>query len=164
MKDTLFSPCRRYRYTLWRTWDVDLFDTNPNKDHYLMVIGLNPSTADETEDDPTIRRCIDYAKRWGYSALCMTNLFGWRDTDPKKMLAAQDPVGPENDHHLQTCATSAGLIVAAWGNHGQHRGRAGDVCRLIPNLHCLRRNGDGSPAHPLYLPALLTPVPYGLPG
>lgn len=163
-----FSPCRKYRYTLWREWDepemglLSLVATGAfrNPGSYLMVIGLNPSTADETKDDPTIRRCIDFAKRWGFGALCMTNLFAWRDTKPANMKKAADPVGSENDHWLQECAASAGLIVAAWGKHGSHLGRAAQVIHLLPKVHCLRLNGDGSPEHPLYIPAATLPTLY----
>src|SRR5690242_6108456 len=109
-RETIFSDCRAYRYTLWREWDI--FDKN-----YVMFVGLNPSTADERVDDPTIRRCIDFAKRWGYGALCMTNLFAYRATDPRVMKAFPYPVGPENDKWLVRCAREAGVVVAAWGNH-----------------------------------------------
>ena len=90
----IFSSCRKYRYILWRRWAVDC---NAN---YAMFVGLNPSTADETDDDPTIRRCIRFAKSWGYSGLCMANLFAYRATDPKDMLVATGPVGVENDKYL----------------------------------------------------------------
>ena len=99
-RQTIFSPCRRYRYTLWRAWDM----FNPG---YVMFIGLNPSTADEVQDDPTIRRCIGYAKEWGYGAFCMTNIFAFRATDPRVMKAQADPVGPENDKWLTECAKGA---------------------------------------------------------
>lgn len=149
----IFSPCRKYRYTLWREWDL----LNPA---YLMVVGLNPSTADERNDDPTIRRCIGFAKSWGFGALCMTNLFAWRDTDPERMKAESEPVGVENDARLQACATGAGLILAAWGKHGSHMGRGRVVRELLPSLHCLKRNKDGSPMHPLYVAANTQPQPY----
>lgn len=157
-RKTIFSECRKYRYTLWREWPDDMFDRH---DNYLMVIGLNPSTADETQDDPTIRRCIGFAKRWGFGALCMTNLFAWRDTSPKAMKVATDPVGVMNDHWLSEYAKGAGFILAAWGNHGSHLGRADVVTKLIPNLHCLGKNKDGSPKHPLYLSSSATRLSYG---
>ena len=123
MTDTIFSPCRTYRYALWREWI--------GGDGYVMFIGLNPSTADETQDDPTIRRCIAFAKAWGYGGLSMTNLFAFRATDPKKMKAVADPIGPENDAHLLRLARDAGVIVAAWGANGTHRGRDADVRELL---------------------------------
>lgn len=150
IRQTLFSPCRTYRYTLWREWI--------GGEGYAMFVGLNPSTADETQDDPTIRRCIAFAKAWGYSGLCMTNLFAYRATLPENMKAAADPVGPENDAHLMAMADSAGVIVAAWGVHGAHQGRDAAVLRLLPDLYCLALTKDGHPGHPLYLPKTLRPI------
>ena len=90
-RETVFSPCRRWRYTLWRDWMDDVLELEEragnNSAKYAMFIGLNPSTADETRDDPTVRRCVGFAKSWGYGALCMTNIFAWRDTDPAGMKA-----------------------------------------------------------------------------
>lgn len=148
-----FSPCRRYRYTLWRTWS-GMFQSGKG---YAMFVGLNPSTADETVDDPTIRRCIAFAKLWGYDGLCMTNLFAFRATFPNEMLTQSDPVGAENDKHLHEAAVSAGVIVAAWGVLGTHLGRDKEVRTLLPDLHYLRLTKEGNPAHPLYLPGNLRP-------
>lgn len=159
-----FSPCRKWRYTLWREWDDQfwgLADDRPNANQYLMVIGLNPSTADETNDDPTIRRCITFAKRWGFGALCMTNIFAWRDTLPSNMKKAADPVGPDNDRWLKEIADGAGMILAAWGTHGKYRNRAADVTgRVLADyeLFCLKQTQDGSPGHPLYIPADTRPA------
>jgi hypothetical protein len=150
--DTIFSPCRTYRYTLWRQW--------LGGEGYAMFIGLNPSTADETSDDPTIRRCIAFAKSWGYGALCMTNLFAFRATDPKVMMAADSPVGEENDKHLLESSHYAGVVVAAWGAHGTYKGRDAEVHALLPTLHCLRLTAGGHPGHPLYLPKMLMPIPF----
>lgn len=92
IKDTIFSPCREYRYTLYREWAPG--------DKVVMFIGLNPSTADEVNNDPTVRRCINYAKQWGYTGMYMTNIFAYRATDPNVMKAHPEPVGAENDHYL----------------------------------------------------------------
>ncbi len=92
-RQTILSKCRTYRYVLWREWDMV-------NTEYAMFIGLNPSTADEIEDDPTIRRCVDYATRWGYGALCMTNLFAYRETDRELMQKHPSPVGADNDRWL----------------------------------------------------------------
>lgn len=146
-----FSPCRRYRYELWRRWGSGKF---------CMFIGLNPSTADELNDDPTIRRCIAYAKSWGYDALCMTNLFAFRATQPKDMMAEPDPVGPENDSYLSRLSKDAGVIVAAWGKDGRFKDREKAVLKLIPGLSYLKLNKDKTPAHPLYLKSCLTPIPF----
>ncbi len=128
-----------------------------------MFVGLNPSAADATVDDPTSRRCIAFAQAWGYDALCMTNLFAWRATRPADMKVQADPVGPLNDMTLQETARNASVIVAAWGVHGSHRGRDGEVRQMVPGLACLRLTMDGAPAHPLYLPASLKPTPWRLP-
>jgi hypothetical protein len=128
-----------------------------------MVIGLNPSTADAQSDDPTVRRCIGYARDWGYGGLCLANLFAFRARRPEAMKAAADPVGPENDHHLQAMAAQAALKLAAWGVHGRHLGRDAEVAALLPSLHCLRLSLGGHPMHPLYLPRGLSPTPWSGP-
>ncbi len=162
-KQTIFSPCRKYRYTLWRSWADDLF-RNKTKEGYVMFIGLNPSTADETIDDPTIRRCIDFTKRWGYLTLCMTNAFAFRATDPKVMKAHQQPIGADNTNQIIEIAEQADIIVAAWGKHGNHLGRQAQVLdALTPwrtKLHHLGLNDDGTPKHPLYLKATTVPIPF----
>ncbi|HEX5093613.1 MAG TPA: DUF1643 domain-containing protein [Burkholderiales bacterium] len=148
-----FSDCRRWRTLLWRCWDA----TRPAA-NFLM---LNPSTADETVLDPTCARARDFAQRWGYGSLLVTNLFAWRATDPLAMRAAADPVGPGNDAAILRAARAARLVVCAWGNHGAHLDRSTEVQRRLRragvDLHMLRLNANGEPAHPLYLPALLAP-------
>lgn len=146
----VLSACRSYRYALSRIWDV----SQP----YALFIGLNPSTADETKDDPTIRRCIGFAKSWGYGGLVMANLFAWRATQPADMKKQDRPSGEENDAWLAELASHAGVVVAAWGNDGTFRQRSSQVRELLPNLHYLKLNGTGEPAHPLYLKRTLTPV------
>ncbi len=151
MKNTAkLSDCRQYRYALWRTWD----QSKP----CVMFIGLNPSTADETTDDPTLTRCINYAKSWGYGGVCMANLFAFRATEPAVMKATLDPVGVENDRWLVTLAENSGIVIAAWGNDGSFLNRAQHVTSLLPNLYCLKMNKSGEPAHPLYQKARLKPV------
>lgn len=172
-RETIFSPCRKYRYALWREWarDGGLFFseapgekivTPPGVFRYLMVIGLNPSTADETKDDPTIRRCIDFAKRWGFGALCMTNLFAWRDTKPAAMKAAIEPCGMDNGKWITEIAENAGMILAAWGKHGSFCGRDKNVLSAIRSIgksvYALQINSDGSPKHPLYVAANVQPI------
>jgi len=148
----LFSSCRRWRYLLWRRWD----EAQPAA-NFLM---LNPSTADEVKLDPSCTRARLYAERWGYGALIVTNLFGWRATDPEEMKAARDPVGRGNDRAILAAAREAAIVVCAWGNHGRHLDRSRNVRELLGKrpLHALRVNGSGEPAHPLYLPASLIPV------
>lgn len=153
-RETIFSPDRVYRYTLWREWDELLNQS------YCMFIGLNPSTADEVNDDPTIRRCIQFAKDWGYGAMCMTNAFAFRETNPKLMMKHPAPVGPDNDLWLSKIAQDAGVVVAAWGCDGAHKERDKQVRALIPQLKCLKTTKGGHPNHPLYLPKNLTPIPF----
>ena len=147
-----FSPCRRWRYLLWRRWDASKPVAN-----FLM---LNPSTADELKLDPTCSRARDYAERWGFGALIVTNVFGWRATDPDDMKAAKDPVGPGNDAAIVKAAKDSALVVCAWGNHGAFMERSSRVKLLLKNckLHALRVNANGEPAHPLYLPGKLKPI------
>ncbi len=153
-RKTIFSNCRKYRYVLWRDWD----DANQN---YAMFIGLNPSTANEANDDPTIRRCVNFAKDWGYGALCMVNLFAYRTTEPKILKMQREPVGLDNDRWLRRIGNNAGVIVAAWGVHGTHLMRDRDVIRLFRGkLTCLAVTKDGHPRHPLYLRQKLKPVPF----
>jgi hypothetical protein len=152
-RDATFSPCRTYRYSLWRRWGAP-------SDGYAMFIGLNPSTADEIADDPTVRRCIAFARDWGYGALCMTNIFAFRATDPEVMKASASPVGPMNDATLLELSRNAGVVVAAWGTHGAFLNRDTHVRELIPNLTCLKKTKYGFPGHPLYLKKSLVPIPF----
>jgi hypothetical protein len=140
----IFSKDRIYRYSLYRELEFWY-------ERQVMFIGLNPSTADEINDDPTVRRCIGFARKWGFSRMCMTNIFAFRATDPAVMLAAADPVGPENDKVLRECANKSNLIVAAWGNYGTYRQRAQRVREILPGLQCLGKTKIGQPKHPLYL-------------
>ncbi len=151
--DAKLSSCRNYRFALWRTWD----ESKP----FAMIIGLNPSTADEVQDDPTITRCINFAKSWGYGGVCMANLFAFRATEPSVMKSQSDPVGADNDVWLTNLAKDAGVVVAAWGNDGSHLNRSSVVKELVPNLHYLKMNKSGEPAHPLYLKGDLKPVAMG---
>ncbi|WP_228260815.1 DUF1643 domain-containing protein [Marinobacter orientalis] len=103
--DAAFSDCRNYRYALWRVWD----EARP----YVAIIGLNPSTADEFQNDPTINRCISFAQFWGYGGVCVVNLFAFRATVPADMMRVKAPAGPENDKWLVEISRSAGAVVAA---------------------------------------------------
>ncbi len=151
-----FSSCRRWRYLLWRRWDPSLPVAN-----FLM---LNPSTADERVLDPTCTRARRYAERWGYGALIVTNVFGWRATDPAALRQVDDPVGPGNDRAILRAAAQSDLLVCAWGNHALLEGRSAAVRRLLREagvaLHALRLNANGEPAHPLYLPGSLAATPW----
>lgn len=153
MKNTAqLSNCRQYRYALWRTWD----EQKPR----VMFIGLNPSTADETLDDPTLKRCMQFARDWGYGGVCIANLFAFRATQPEDMKRAKDPIGPDTDQWLQRLAEECQIIIAAWGNDGRFLQRSQQVRLLLSDLHYLRMNKSGEPAHSLYLPASLQPQPF----
>ena len=143
MKSAKFSPCRKYRYELWRWWD--------KSKGFVLFIGLNPSTADETSDDPTIRRCINFVKDWGFGGLCMANLFAYRATEPKQMMISDEPIGPDNDITLKNLALKADMIVAAWGGNGVFNDRDKEVLSMIKRMLCLGKTKNGHPRHPLYV-------------
>ena len=145
-----FSACRKYRYVLWRTWD----ETLP----LVMIIGLNPSTADAVNNDPTITRCINFAKTWGYGGLYMTNLFAYRATDPQVMKAQTEPIGVDNDFWLKKLAKDADKVIAAWGNNGSYLNRSASVSNMFSNLYCIGVNKSGEPEHPLYIKADRRPI------
>lgn len=129
-----------------------------------MFIGLNPSTADETKDDPTIRRCIGFARVREASGLVMANLFAYRATDPYIMRQADDPIGPDNDSWLTFLALRATYVIAAWGVHGSFQGRDQEVLKLLAGkrikVSCLGTTKAGLPRHPLYLRSDTELVPY----
>ncbi|MCX6952593.1 MAG: DUF1643 domain-containing protein [Verrucomicrobia bacterium] len=150
------SICGRYRHDLWRWWD----ETLPTMNFIL----LNPSTATAETDDPTLLRCVGYARAWGYGGLCITNLFDFRATDPKAMRSDPMPSSLWNDRTIRNAASEAALVVCGWGAHGNHRERGKDVINLLRfrmgiKLQCLGVTKDGLPRHPLYLPKTLQPIP-----
>lgn len=158
---TIFSTDRKYRYTLYREW-------KPWKP-LVAFVGLNPSTANETQNDPTVTRCINFAKAWGAGRFCMLNLFGYRSTDPRGLYAVEDPVGFGNTTWIDTVTCAhAGLVVCAWGTHGRKRMECHErtvvdmLSRIMVDdgvpVCCLGKNADGSPKHPLYLRADSWPV------
>ena len=151
----VFSPCRQYRYELWRHLEN-------GKSGTIAFIGLNPSTADETTDDRTVAKCWRWADKWGYGHFCMLNLFAWRDTDPKGMFLALSPVSQKNFPLLNDLAISqvcevASAVVACWGVHGAHLGRDAAVLEFVirprfsHKLFHLGLTKHGHPRHPLYL-------------
>ncbi len=141
-KNATFSDCRKYRYGLSRTWN--------GKKKTILFIGLNPSTANEKIDDPTIRRCINYAQNWGYGSLLMVNLFAYRATMPSELKNVKNPIGNDNDLHIIELSKKADIAVAAWGNEGTLLNRDKEVKKILPNLMCLKINKSGQPSHPLY--------------
>jgi hypothetical protein len=153
-KGATLSPCGLYRYQLWRVWD----ETRPR----LLFIMLNPSTADAEVDDPTIKKCIKYARAWGYGGLEVVNLYALRSTDPNALKGHPNPRGDENDRYIFESACRAGCIVAAWGQHKAIGARGRYIKRLLAqqgfDLYCLRTTKNGQPWHPLYVPDAQTPV------
>lgn len=139
-----FSRCKRYRYSLRRRWNSGYGQ--------CVFIGLNPSVADTQADDPTIRRCMNFAHDWGYQELVVVNLFAYRTPQPAELRRATDPVGPNNRRAVRAVCRSANLIVAAWGVHGGFRNQAqlmSDIWR-DQELFCFSQTRDGHPVHPLY--------------
>ncbi|MHC0052328.1 DUF1643 domain-containing protein [Actibacterium sp. D379-3] len=153
----VYSPCERYRYTLTRVW-------NPEGQKALFIM-LNPSTATEVQNDPTVERCERRARALGFGGFRVTNIFAWRDTDPKKMRAATDPVGPENDAAILESCPWADRIICAWGTHGAHLGRGPQVERLLRAtglpLYHLGLSQAGHPKHPLYIAYARQPESWG---
>ncbi|TVP68103.1 MAG: DUF1643 domain-containing protein [Leptolyngbya sp. LCM1.Bin17] len=151
-----FDPSGSYRYRLTRQWQPSC--------PWLTIIMLNPSQADATVDDPTLRRCQGLAQSWGFGAIDVVNLFAYRTAHPRRLKQASDPVGPDNDAVLLTAAAQANQILLAWGNWGclYHRDRA--VLALLAPYQdkwtCLGRNRTGQPRHPLYVPRQRTLQPW----
>lgn len=163
MKGAWLDERRTYRYALWRRWDP--------AGKIMMVVGVNPSTADETEDDPTMTRVIRFAMASGHGSVVMTNLYAWGETERawvfRCVRAGYDVVGPENDYALQKVASVADTILVAWGSNAQSLERQKKVYDLLTKVHsnpiyCLGTTKDGSPRHPLYLKAD-TPLEVWLP-
>jgi hypothetical protein len=139
-----------YRYYLVRIWD-------PSKP-FFAFIGMNPSRANESHDDPTVRRCINFARREGAGRFVMLNVYGYRSTNADIISKIAHPNGSENDFWIKKYVKEADVIVAAWGRNVTRRGE--EVLSMIKNLnsiHCLGINSDGSPKHPLYLKSV-TPL------
>jgi len=158
-KSAVISNCQKYRYSLTRVWD-------DNKERVLFIM-LNPSTADANTDDPTIRRCIGFAKDWGYGGIYVINLFALRATNPKELLNAPDVVGDENEKWFKRMSALAHLVVCAWGNGDivdkllkQLNHAWKPLTHISKPLHYIQLSNDGIPKHPLYLPKNLTPKPY----
>lgn len=159
----LLSPCRTYRYTLTRVWD----DSRPP----CAFIGLNPSTADESQLDPTLRRCVRFADGWGYGSFVMLNLFAFRSVKPDALLMVDDPVGPQNNIWIRRSCRDVhklgGVVICCWGTNAERRGlrgRAQAVMNIVRTTkarpHVIRYTQRGVPEHPLYLPSELELQPY----
>lgn len=158
-KSAVLSECRTWRYKLERVW---------GEGSRLVVIGVNPSTADEIEDDATVKKCMSYASAWGHDGLIMLNLYAYRSRHQEVMQNASDPIGPDNDYWIERTVKSSnsGMVLAAWGNGGlgmPREERHEDIEALIRKhayLYCLGLTQWGAPKHPLYLSKDLKPVLY----
>lgn len=139
LRKAAFSRCRKYRYALWREWDA----SKPQ----VLFIGLNPATADAEKDDNTMRRCMVYARSWGYGSMAVGNLFAFRSTWPGELKKASDPIGQGNDRWLRKLTQSAELMVAMWGNHGSFLNRSEEVGKSLDNLYCFKITAQGQPHH-----------------
>jgi len=145
-----WSPCKRYRYTLRRQGLQGMLDPGFAAIGFLL---LNPSTATEKKNDPTIRKCIGFATRWGFAELVIVNVYAFCSTDPAGLWTVDDPVGPENDAAIAEVAGQVEKLVCGWGKHARSE-RIERVAELLVGreVFALAVNRDGSPQHPLYIP------------
>ena len=147
-----FSECRKYRYSLLRIWDKE----KP----LVMFIGLNPSTAKEDADDPTIRRVKAFAASWGFGGVYMMNLFSYVTPYPAQLSHYEDPVDGANDFQLKQIGKLCSEIIFAWGSFPEARHRAEEIKAMFPEAKALVLNADGSPRHPLYVPKNVQLIPF----
>ncbi len=146
-KKAILDQKRKYRYVLKRQWGT-------NEKNFVNFVLLNPSTADEKIDDPTIKACIKFAQNWKYDGMWVTNLFAFRTTQPINLKKNKRPIGNKNDSYIQKYAKKSKTIVIAWGNHGNFLNRDKQVIKLlsqISDLYCLQILKNGQPKHPLYV-------------
>jgi hypothetical protein len=142
--DCVLSKDQKHRYMLSRTWDK----SKPS----ILFIGLNPSRADDKINDPTITRCIGFARRWGYGQLFFGNLYSFRTPYPEQLVANLETAYDEQtDYHLKKMISESERVICAWGCWTFTEKRVKEVLEMIPNPYCLGKNKDGSPKHPLYL-------------
>ena len=148
-KTAVLSDDNIYRYQLSRIWDEE----KPK----ILFIMLNPSTADEFVEDPTIRRVVTYAKDWGYGGVYVGNLYAFRSTDPKGLKCIADPIGPENINHIQTLISLVDKVIYAWGNEQKEPDW---LKKIVETPYCIEISKKGIPKHPLYLKKCLIPQIY----
>lgn len=151
-----YSGCGAYRYWLTRRWS--------DQGGMVNFVMLNPSVANEIKNDPTVERCERRVRQLGYGGFCVTNIFAWRETHPRKLRQAAAPIGPENDSVLLQQAQRADMVVAAWGTHGAHLARGPEVgLKFQENgilTHHLGLSKEGHPRHPLYISYSVAPLPW----
>jgi hypothetical protein len=155
LSEAVYSDCERYRYLLTRSWGAGA---------RVLFVMLNPSTATEIQNDPTVERCERRARALGCGGFRVTNIFAFRATDPRVMRAEADPVGPENDAAILESAAWADRIVCAWGNHGLHQDRGRKVEAMLratgSALFHVGLTNQGQPRHPLYVAYASQPAPW----
>lgn len=154
-KRAILDETRKYRYILTRK-----INQNPP----ILFIMLNPSTADEYQDDPTIRRIIEFTKSWGYGSSIVMNLFAYRSSDPSELKKATNPIGRMNDYYLNLVSNHVDKIIVAWGVNGNYLNRAEKVVDILPlknKVFCLEKTKEGYPKHPLYIRSNIIPIPFG---
>jgi hypothetical protein len=153
-KGAVIDKAGLYRYSLWRDWDME----KPK----LVFIMLNPSKADANIDDPTLRRCINFANSWDFGSLIVVNLFAYRSASPLDLRQVDDPIGSQNDRYLKKAIKSADRVVVAWGNNGKLMQRDRLVLELLSKHnvqpHCLGITKSGYPRHPLYVMCSKKPI------
>lgn len=155
ISDAEFSPCGRYRYTLTRIWD----ESKPLANWCAM----NPSTADQHKNDPTITREINFSKAWGFGGMIKTNIMAFRSPKPEILRVQRDPCGPENLAYIESVAMKADKVIVAWGSHPMNAIWAPWVyAKALKrfSLFCLGQTKDGSPRHPLYVKGTVTLQPF----
>lgn len=152
----VISECGHYRYLLWRT----LFDSvKPPID--CVFVMLNPSIADATKNDPTINICVDFCMRWGFSRLVVVNLFALIATDPKKLKADPEPIGPLNDDYINMAVWQSDRVICAWGANCEmddRHERVKEMLISVPGVYHLGLTKKGHPRHPLYLKRTTVPI------
>lgn len=145
-KSAIFDETKKYRYVLTRQWG--------NNKNFVNFVLLNPSTADENLDDPTIKACIRFANNWGYDGIWVTNLFAFRATKPHDLIQCSSPVGNQNNKYLEKYSKKSKMVIIAWGNHGNFLNRDKEVIKIlskIKNLYCIDITTKGNPKHLLYI-------------
>ena len=154
--EAIYSDCERYRYSLSRIWDS-------NRQNVLFVM-LNPSTADEFKNDPTVERCERRARMLNFGAFCVCNIFAWRETNPHNLKKISNPTGEDNNLHILRASFSANLVICAWGVHGKHLNRDKEVTKLLldnnTKLYHLGLTKENHPKHPLYIPYSQEIIPW----
>lgn len=156
IKKALIDQSKKYRYMLMRQWGND-------ENNFINFVMLNPSTADDKIDDPTIKSCISLAQNLGFDGFYATNLFALRATNPEELKTTDEPTGKENDDFIKKYASLCKLVIIAWGNHGVLQNRGIEVVKKlnkITKLHCLKKTKLNQPMHPLYIKRDTKPIEF----